>query len=90
MLYSRSQEDIRRLRELAPIAFIRRFVLPEEYSVPGELQFDYMAYRLAKTFRISKRDALEFTELDYWKMLAFENLDSERNEYIRKQLTIRS
>ena len=86
MLYSRSQEDIRRLKELAPAAFIRRFVLPEEYSVPPELQFDYMAYRLAKTFSITKHNALEFTELDYWKMLAFENIETERNEYLRQLL----
>jgi len=67
-----------------PLAFGRKFIFPDDYSIPAELQYDYMAYQLAKNYRMSFYDALNYSEPDYWKLLAFENLDTERNEFIRK------
>ncbi len=68
-------------------AFIKGFNFPDEYNIPAELQYDYMAYQLAKNYKISFYDALKYSELDYRKALAFENLDARREEFMRKTMS---
>jgi hypothetical protein len=70
-----------------PLAFAKRFIFPDDYNIPAELQYDYMAYQLAKNYKISLYDALKYSELEYWKSLVFENLDSEREEFMRKVMS---
>lgn len=44
-----------------------------------------MIHSYSKTYRISKHEAGRHTEYDYWEMLAFENLDIKKEEYLMKQ-----
>jgi hypothetical protein len=47
--------------------------------------FSYMIHSLAKKYGITKRDAASHNEYDFWEMLAFENMDNKRDEYLMKQ-----
>jgi hypothetical protein len=44
-----------------------------------------MIHTIAKTYSIAKSKASKFTEFDFWEMLAYENLESKKEEYLMKQ-----
>lgn len=68
-----------------PAAFEGGQYIPEHLSVPGELLYSYMIYRIAKNYGITKPEAGKHTEYDFWEMLAYENLDGKKEEYLMKQ-----
>ena len=44
-----------------------------------------MIYRIMKNYGITKPEASKHTEYDFWEMLAYENLDGKKEEYLMKQ-----
>ncbi len=47
--------------------------------------YSYMIHTIAKTYGITKTEACRHTEYDFWEMMAFENLDSKKEEFLIKQ-----
>lgn len=47
--------------------------------------YGYMIHTLAKRYSIAKKDASLHREYDFWEMLAYENLDNKKEEYLIKQ-----
>lgn len=43
-----------------------------------------MIYLIAKTLGLSIKEAGEHTELDFWQIVGFGNLDERRDEWKRK------
>lgn len=68
-----------------PAAFEGGHYIPEHLSVPDEMLYSYMIHRISKTYGISKSQAGRHTEYDFWEMLAYENLDGKKEEYLMKQ-----
>ncbi len=48
------------------------------FEVPEIYNYDYMIYFLAKTLCLSLKDAGKHTELDFWRVIAYENIDYSR------------
>lgn len=68
--------------ELLPEAFRIKHNIPAEYNVPDIMQYSYMIHMLSKTYGISRYEAGQHREVDFWEMLAFENLDKAKEEYL--------
>lgn len=64
-----------------PAAFEIRNPAPAHLSVPENLIYDYMIYRLSKIFGISPKEAEIFSENDFWLYAGFDNLDEKRKQY---------
>lgn len=43
-----------------------------------------MIHRMAKTYSLNIQSASEFKEKDFYEMLAFENMESLKEEYLLK------
>lgn len=50
--------------------------------VPDELVYSYMIHVISKTHSIKISEASKYTELDYWKLAAFENLEYAKEDYL--------
>ncbi|RPI19017.1 MAG: hypothetical protein EHM58_03115 [Ignavibacteriae bacterium] len=68
-----------------PEAFRIKYFIPQEYEVPEELQYNYMIHFICKAQGISKHAAGKYKETDFWELLAFENLDNLKQEYLMKE-----
>lgn len=56
-----------------------------EFDIPDELIYKYMMHSISKNYSIPPQTAARLTELEFWEMTAFENLDSQKNEeFIRE------
>lgn len=44
-----------------------------------------MIHTLAKQYGITKSEAKKYSEIDFWEMLGFENLDTAKEEYLMKE-----
>ena len=75
-----------KLTELVPAAFHASHTIPDEYSIPGKLYYCYMIHTLCKTYGIPKSEAAAHTELDFWEMIAFENLDRAKHEWLLRKM----
>jgi hypothetical protein len=73
------------LRDSLKAAFEGGQYIPEHLSVPDERMYSYMIHSYSKTYGISKQEAGSYTEYDFWEMLAYENLDNKKEEYLLKQ-----
>ena len=70
------------MKELIPEAFKTRQILPEHLIIPDELTYSYMIHVISKTHGVPVSTASAYTELDYWQLASFENLDSAKEEYL--------
>jgi hypothetical protein len=68
-----------------PEAFRMKYYLPPQYDVPEEMQYEYMTYVICKTYGVSRYEGGRHNESDFWELLAFENLDNMKQEYIIKE-----
>lgn len=59
--------------------------IPESLTVPDEMIYGYMIHQLAKTYGLTKPAAAKHTEFDFWEMLAYDNLDNKKEEYLIEQ-----
>lgn len=59
-------------------------ILPEMFEVPESLVYQYMIWSLAKYYRIAPMNASMMSEIDFWQMAAFENLEQSKTEYLLK------
>lgn len=70
-----------------PEAFVMKYFIPPQYDIPEELQYEYMIHVICKTYGVSRYAGGRHKETDFWELLAFENLDSVKQEYIMKSLS---
>lgn len=73
------------MRDSLKPAFEGGQYIPEYLTVPDERIYSYMIHSYSKTYGITKLEAGSHTEYDFWEMLAYENLDSKKEEYLMKQ-----
>ena len=61
-----------------PAAFEIKNLPPPHLTVPEELRYDYMCYRLGKIFGVSLHEAEQMSEKDFWMAAGFENIEQLR------------
>jgi hypothetical protein len=89
-MHSRAGTKALRLKEKIPIAFSKRVELPDEFAIPIELQYDYMIHTIAKCYGISITEAGNYREEDYRKMIAFDNLEIEREKFVKQLMNMQN
>jgi len=84
LLNERECEEINKFKQRYEAAFVTDGHNPHGYEICPEDYFDYMIHVLAKSYGIPISTAGKYFEIDYIRLIVFNNLEALRNESIIK------
>jgi hypothetical protein len=64
-----------------PVSFKDNGDLPEELEIPFKRQYEYMIYKLMIEYGISREKAGNMYEYDFMCLIAYKNIEGERENY---------